>query len=94
MILEKHVKPASRADDWKDWRLRVLYTNEVNDVLYANLSLLTQLYSLVTTGAKAKQSIYLARATMDSTVSMSHLKLMPIERALKLFTDDTDVGLT
>lgn len=94
MILEKHVMPASRAGEWKDWRLRVLYTVEVNDVLHANLNLLAQLYSLVTTGVKTKQAAYLARAAMDASVPTQHLKQMPVEKCIKLFTDDTDVGLS
>ena len=95
MIIDKHLMPASRAREWKDWRLEVLYTTDVNEVLAANLELIAQLYSHVTTGNKTKYAAALVKYAMQESISStSHMRQMPTEKAIKLFTDGTDVGLT
>ena len=61
MSIERNLRLASKAAEWKDWRLKTLYTVEVNDMFTTNLDLLAQVYSHVMTQDKRKLSRTLTR---------------------------------
>lgn len=59
--IERNLRLASKADEWKDWRFQKLYTVEVNDMFTTNLDLIAQVYSHVLTGDRRRLNRQLVR---------------------------------
>ena len=50
-LIDTHIQPVNCIDEFSTWRRETLYTNEVNDILYANEQNLKKVYD---TGIKFK----------------------------------------
>ena len=76
LIVERNLRLASRAEHWREWRLKELYQLGVQDLLDTNLDLIAKVYILVVTGMAQDVTKAIGKQLIDNNYNVTNRRVM------------------